>query len=478
MAPGRRPRRPFAYAGRPTQTAFRRLRVGLAATATAVAGMAVVSTAAPHAVHADATFDQVLFGLINQDRAAAGLPALRWNSQLSTIGESAPYGGCGFTVAGRAQDMIQRNYFSHTICGSQNVFNVMAADGVHYSSAGENIGWESGVTDPTAAAQYLNTEYMNSPEHKANILNPTFTDVGVGSWSTAPGQGWTGCGCGSSFQNVVMSSEEFAGFSTTAPATATAPTVVGGSGPGYWEVGRDGGVFDFAASGYYGSMGGHALARPVVSAAATPDHNGYWMVAADGGIFTFGDAGFHGSTGAMRLNRPIVGMASTPSGNGYWLVASDGGIFTFGDAGFHGSTGALRLNKPIVGMAATPSGNGYWLVASDGGIFAFGDARFHGSTGALHLVSPVVGMAATPSGNGYWLVASDGGIFTFGDAGFHGSIGGHPLAQPVTGMARTPDGGGYWLVARDGGVFAFGDAPFHGSTGNIRLGAPMVSLIS
>ncbi len=455
MAPGRRSRRRFAFAA-----------------VTAVIGSAVALVSAPRAVHADVTFDQALFALINQDRAANGLPPLRWNAQLNGIGEGTPYGGCGFTVAGRAEDMINRNYFSHTICGSQNVFSMMNAFGVPYSSAGENIGWESGYTDPTQAAQYLNTEFMNSPEHRANILNASFTDVGVGSWATLPGQQWTGGG--GSFGNVFMASEEFAQINGAAPSNT--PTVVPSAGPGYWLVAADGGVFDFGASGYYGSMGGHALAQPIVTTAATPSHNGYWLVAADGGIFTFGDAKYFGSTGAMRLNQPIVGMAPTPDGGGYWLVARDGGIFTFGDAGYFGSTGAMRLNRPIVGMAATPSGRGYWLVASDGGVFTFGDAHYFGSTGGMNLVQPVVGMAPTSNGGGYWMVAADGGIFTFGNAAFHGSIGGHPLSQPVVGMRRTPDGGGYWMVARDGGVFAFGDAPFHGSTGNIHLASPMVAL--
>jgi hypothetical protein len=232
---------------------------------------------------------------------------------------------------------------------------------------------------------------------------------------------------------------------------------------GYWLVASDGGVFAFGDAGFYGSMGGTRLSRPIVGMADTRDGKGYWLVASDGGIFAFGDAGFHGSTGSLALNRPVVGMAPTSSGNGYWLVASDGGIFAFGDAGFHGSTGALALNRPVVGMAPTSSGNGYWLVASDGGIFAFGDAGFHGSTGSMTLNRPVVGMAPTSSGNGYWLVASDGGLFAFGDAGFHGSMGGVPLNQPIVGMAATRDGNGYWLVASDGGIFAFGDAGFHGS---------------
>jgi len=101
----------------------------------------------------------------------------------------------------------------------------------------------------------------------------------------------------------------------------------------------------------------NSIGRSVASnqASATPmaSSSGYWEVASDGGIFTFGDAGFYGSMGGQPLNKPVVGIAATPDGKGYWEVASDGGIFTFGDAGFYGSMGGQPLNKPVVGLAAT-----------------------------------------------------------------------------------------------------------------------------
>ncbi len=80
---------------------------------------------------------------------------------------------------------------------------------------------------------------------------------------------------------------------------------------------------------FYGSMGGHNLAQPVVGTAATPDGKGYWLVARDGGIFTFGDAAFYGSMGGQNLAQPVVGMAATPDGKGYWENGSDGGIYSF-----------------------------------------------------------------------------------------------------------------------------------------------------
>jgi hypothetical protein len=205
------------------------------------------------------------------------------------------------------------------------------------------------------------------------------------------------------------------------------------SGKGYWLATAGGDVKAYGDARSFGSMRGHALARPIVGIAATPDGHGYWLVATDGGIFGFGNARFYGSTGAIHLNQPIVGMTATASGHGYWFVAADGGLFSYGDARFYGSMGATRLNQPVVGMSASPDGRGYWMVARDGGIFSFGRARFYGSTGAFHLNQPIVGMAASPTTRGYWFVAADGGIFSFGDAHFYGSLA--PSSAPVVGLA-------------------------------------------
>jgi hypothetical protein len=262
-----------------------------------------------------------------------------------------------------------------------------------------------------------------------------------------------------------------------APVTFSGATPVVGAGEaaeGYHLFAQDGGVFAFGATRFAGSMGGVALAAPVVAGARDPGTGGYWEVGADGGVFAF-DATYKGSMGGRPLAAPVVGMAPTADGRGYWLVASDGGIFAFGDAVFSGSMGGRRLAAPVVGMAPTADGRGYWLVASDGGIFAFGDAVFSGSMGGRPLAAPVVGLATMPQGGGYWLVASDGGIFAFGDAQYFGSMGGHRITRPVVSVVAGPGAGGYWLVASDGGIFAFGDAAFLGSMGAARLVAPVVS---
>jgi uncharacterized protein YkwD len=88
--------------------------------------------------------------LINQDRAAAGLPPLTWNSCLASVAYQ------------NAVRMANQGYISH----ANGVYQDLAC-GIG-SRSGENVGyWSGGIND----AQ-LNTMFMNSPEHRANILGP------------------------------------------------------------------------------------------------------------------------------------------------------------------------------------------------------------------------------------------------------------------------------------------------------------------
>lgn len=164
---------------------------------------------------ADAGTDSDLFSLTNQDRTSNGVAALANNSTLSAIGEAAPYSGCSGagTIDGRAQDMINRNYFAHQIppC-NQYVWSMMSAFGVRYKSAGENIGWESG--SGSASASVVNNQFMGSPDHRANILNPNYTALGIGSAYAA--SGWTGNG-GVAISGVWMFAEEFAQLPSSGP---------------------------------------------------------------------------------------------------------------------------------------------------------------------------------------------------------------------------------------------------------------------
>jgi hypothetical protein len=379
---------------------------------------------------ADALSDAQQFTtLLNQARADAGLPALVSDVRLVTMATA-------WSTAMAAAGVLSHN----------PALTTEAPYG--WTRLSENVGYGG-----TVAA--VHNALMNSPGHRANILDPNVNAVGVGV-AYSGGRVWV--------------TEDFMKHDTLVPVITSV-----GTGPGYRLVGAAGGVFTFGSAATFATV---TSASRVVGGASTPSGQGYWLVDEAGVVQGRGDAPALGGLQGRALAAPIVGMAATPSGRGYWLLGRDGGVFSFGDAAFYGSTGNIRLNQPVVGMASSPTGKGYWFVASDGGIFSYGDAPFAGSTGAIHLNQPIVGMASHSSGKGYWLVARDGGIFAFGNAPFAGSTGAISLNQPIVGMAATTTGKGYRFVAADGGVFSFGDASFRGSLGGATGGAPIVGMLA
>jgi hypothetical protein len=96
---------------------------------------------------------------------------------------------------------------------------MMQSAAVAYLSAGENIGWNN-YSDAETVTQ-INQSFMNSPAHRANILNPNFTHLGIGAWAasaswTYPGS--TSCPCA----GVKMYTELF----IQAPGASPTPTPV------------------------------------------------------------------------------------------------------------------------------------------------------------------------------------------------------------------------------------------------------------
>jgi uncharacterized protein YkwD len=105
------------------------------------------------------------FSLVNQDRAANGVAPLAYSAALARV---AQY---------RAQDMLNRNYFSHydPSTGQLAFVGLLRLWGIPYTTAGENIAWS---TNPSMAG--INTMFMNSPDHRANILKAAYHRVGLG----------------------------------------------------------------------------------------------------------------------------------------------------------------------------------------------------------------------------------------------------------------------------------------------------------
>ncbi|WP_441296782.1 CAP domain-containing protein [Bacillus sp. Marseille-P3661] len=116
-------------------------------------------------------YAQQVIDLTNQQRANAGLPALKADAQLSGV------------ALKKSEDMQQNNYFSHTSPTYGSPFDMMRDFGVTYNSAGENIA--QGQRTPQEVVQ----AWMNSPGHKANILSEKFTHIGVGHEQA--GNHWT-----------------------------------------------------------------------------------------------------------------------------------------------------------------------------------------------------------------------------------------------------------------------------------------------
>lgn len=121
------------------------------------------------ATSTSAADEQQALSLLNQDRARNGLPALKANSQLTALARSY------------AQDMIKRGYFSHYNPEGQSPFDRMNKAGISYKSAAENIGINTSVSG-------AETAFMNSSGHRANILNSSYTEAGVGVVRTSNGQ--------------------------------------------------------------------------------------------------------------------------------------------------------------------------------------------------------------------------------------------------------------------------------------------------
>ncbi|WP_088185946.1 CAP domain-containing protein [Desulfosporosinus sp. FKA] len=105
--------------------------------------------------------EQQMVDMINQERAAAGVAPLKVDFRLVSVGQA------------KADDMKANNYFDHTSPTYGSPWAMMQEVGLTVGWAGENIAGNDSVSGAMAA-------FMQSPGHKANILDPRFTHVGVG----------------------------------------------------------------------------------------------------------------------------------------------------------------------------------------------------------------------------------------------------------------------------------------------------------
>lgn len=110
-----------------------------------------------------------ILNLTNEERRKAGLSALKMHAETQELAMI------------KAKDFYINSYFDHTSPVYGSPFDMMNDAGLEYRTAGENIA----AGYPSAEA--VVNGWMNSPGHRANILNPAYTHLGVGYFKTDGG---------------------------------------------------------------------------------------------------------------------------------------------------------------------------------------------------------------------------------------------------------------------------------------------------
>ncbi len=119
---------------------------------------------APDSEHA---FIKEVVRLVNAERAKEGLAPLTINTKVQAA------------AMVRAKECEQ--LFSHTRPDGSSFATALKEQNISYRSAGENIAWGQRSPEEVMKA------WMNSSGHRANIMNPNFTTIGVGYYENAKG---------------------------------------------------------------------------------------------------------------------------------------------------------------------------------------------------------------------------------------------------------------------------------------------------
>ena len=146
------------------------LATALVAPAAANADTCSATTIVPTSASVAAAVDATLC-LANQQRAAAGAPPLTLDPGLTAM------------ASAYAQRMVAGRFFSHTSPAGDGLVDRLAAIGDDVDTAGENLYW--GATAMATPAATIDG-WMNSPEHRDNLLDPDFHRVGIGIVPGAP----------------------------------------------------------------------------------------------------------------------------------------------------------------------------------------------------------------------------------------------------------------------------------------------------
>ncbi|MEA2634865.1 MAG: hypothetical protein QOH92_1632 [Chloroflexota bacterium] len=390
---------------------------------------AIASAADPYNFSAQQT-------LINQDRAANGsLPALAWNNCIANIAQQ------------NADRIAAQGYLSHTNGPNLDLTCIPGA-----TSAGENIAYTSaGIDDPQ-----VNTMFMNSAPHRANILG-TYNLVAT-AWTVASnGYGYV--------------AEEF----LNAPAPVADPFTAMVTVDAFGGVHPDGSSL---VQGLPTQWPGWRIAQ---SAALLPDGSGGYLLDGFGGLHPFGSAaavtisGYWNKWNIARDVAVLPGSTATTA-RGYVLDAF-GGLHPFGSAPAVQISGYWANWDIAKRLAILSDGTGGYVLDGFGGLHAFAIGS--------NAMPPAVTLGGYWSG---WSIVGDfaltpgstaaavSGVTLDGYGGVHPFAGGSlaPAAAPVItaywqnwNIARavalspssTPSNLQGWVLDGYGGTHPFGGAP-------------------
>ncbi len=107
----------------------------------------------------------------NSDRITYHEPALQLNKDLTKAAQA------------KADDMIHRGYWNHVTPDGKQPWSFITATGYQYEAAGENLAYGFGTSDQVITA------WMNSPEHRQNVLDADYQDIGFGIANSVNFQG-------------------------------------------------------------------------------------------------------------------------------------------------------------------------------------------------------------------------------------------------------------------------------------------------
>jgi uncharacterized protein YkwD len=104
--------------------------------------------------------EQALFDAANRERTARRLAPLKWSAALASAARA------------HARRMAQANALSHQFSGEMDLGTRVRVAGVRFRAVAENV-----AQGPSAAV--IHAQWMNSPPHRANLLDPELDSIGI-----------------------------------------------------------------------------------------------------------------------------------------------------------------------------------------------------------------------------------------------------------------------------------------------------------